>query len=238
VTLLVAIHDVAPPNLPAVRRLWQLCREAGVLPALLVVPDWHGDAPIERDPRFLAWLRGAVAEGADILLHGERHDEVGRPRTLSDELRAAGRTAREGECLTLDAPELEALVARGLARLRALGFPVLGFVPPAWLMRAEARRGIYAAGARLTEDEAAIYLATGRRITTPALRWSARTAFRARASLLVAGWRWRQQRRTPVMRIALHPSDLNHPAVARSVAREVERWTADREAQSYASLLG
>ncbi len=208
-----------------------------MVPALLVVPDWHGSAPIEHDAEFLAWLRGAVAEGAEIILHGERHDEVGRPRTLNDELRAAGRTAREGECLTLDAPELEALVARGRARLGALGFEALGFVPPAWLMRAEARPGIYAAGARLTEDAAAIYLASGRRIATPALRWSARTPFRARASVLVAGWRWRRNRRTMIMRIALHPGDLNHPAVARSVMHEVKRWAADRGARAYASLL-
>jgi predicted deacetylase len=217
VTLLVSIHDVAPPHLAAVRRLWQLCRRAGIVPALLVVPDWHGSAPIERDADFLAWLREAVSEGAEILLHGERHDEAGRPRALGDELRAAGKTAREGECLTLDAPELEALVARGLARLRALGFSALGFVPPAWLMRADARPGIYAAGVTFTEDEGAIYFASGHRIATPALRWSTRTAFRARASMLVAEWRWRSQRRTPVM-------------------RSLARWIAGRVAGSYATL--
>jgi len=237
VTLLVSIHDVAPPNLPAVRQLWHLCREAGVVPALLVVPDWHGSAPIERDADFLAWLRGAVSEGAEILLHGERHDEAGRPRALGDELRAAGRTAREGECLTLDAPELEALVARGLARLRALGFAARGFVPPAWLMRVDARSGIYAAGLAFTEDETAIYLASGRRIAAPALRWSARTSFRARVSVLVAEWRWRGQRRAAVMRVALHPADLSHPAVARSVAGSLARWTTQHESRSYASLL-
>jgi len=237
VTLLASIHDVAPPNLLAVKRLWQLCREVGVVPALLVVPDWHGSAPIEHDAEFMAWLRGAVADGAEIILHGERHDEVGRPRALGDAVRAVGRTAREGECLTLDAPGLEALVARGLARLRALGLSALGFVPPAWLMRADARPGIFAAGLSFTEDERAIYLATGRRVASPALRWSTRTAVRARASVSVAGWRWRVQRSAPVMRIALHPGDLNHPAVARSAVRALERWTADRSVKPYASLM-
>lgn len=236
-TLLVSIHDVAPPNLPAVRQLWLLCRDAGVVPALLVVPDWHGGAPIERDPDFLGWLRGAASEGAEIILHGERHDESGRPRALGDELRAAGRTAREGECLTLDRPELEALVARGLGRLRTLGFEARGFVPPAWLMRANARPGIFAAGLEFTEDEAAIYLASGRRIASPALRWSTRTAFRALASVLVAEWRWRGQRRAAAVRLALHPADLSHPAVARSVAGSLARWTTTHESCSYASLL-
>lgn len=236
-TLLVSIHDVAPPNLPAVQQLWLLCRRAGVVPALLVVPDWHGQAPIEKDTGFLDWLSGAVRDGAEIFLHGERHDEVGRPRGPLDALRAAGRTAREGECLTLDAGDLEALVARGLARLRALGLDPVGFVPPAWLMRADARLGVYAAGASLTEDETAIYLSGGRRITTPALRWSARSAFRAHTSVLVASARWRRRRQTPLMRLALHPADLSHPAVARSVAHELHRWTADRAARPYASLL-
>jgi len=236
VSLLVSIHDVAPPNLAAVRRLWQLCREVGIVPALLVVPDWHGSAPIERHAEFLTWLRGVVAEGAELLLHGERHDEAGRPRAAADALRAAGKTAREGECLTLDAPELEALVARGLARLRALGFSSRGFVPPAWLMRPDARPGIYAAGADVTEDEGAIYLASGRRIAAPALRWSTRTTFRARASVLVAEGRWRTQRRAPVMRIALHPADLNDPGVTRSVEQALVRWTTGRTARTYTSL--
>jgi uncharacterized protein len=235
--LLVSIHDVAPPNLAAVRRLWQLCREVGVAPALLVVPDWHGSAPIERDAGFLGWVRDAVALGAEVLLHGERHDESGRPRAARDHLRAAGRTAREGECLTLDALELEALVARGLARFRALGLEATGFVPPAWLMRADARPGIYAAGAPLTEDDAAIHLASGRRLEAPVLRWSARTPARAVGSMAVAAGRWRLQRRVPTMRIALHPGDLNHPGVTRSVTRALGRWTTGRRSVPYSSLL-
>ena len=132
-------------------------------------------------------------------------------------------------------PELEALVARGLTRLRALGFSASGFVPPAWLMRADARPGIYAAGVAFTEDDGAIYLADGHRIATPALRWSTRTALRAGASS-GRGMALGSQRRTPVMRIALHPADLSHPGVARSVERALSRWTAVRVSRTYASL--
>ena len=104
-------------------------------------------------------------------------------------------------------------------------------------MRVDARPGIFGAGVAFTEDEGAIYLASGRRIETPALRWSTRTAFRARASVLVAEWRWRTQRRAPVMRIALHPADLNHPGVALSVQQALARWTRGRAPRTYASLL-
>jgi hypothetical protein len=45
------------------------------------------------------------------------------------------------------------------------------------------------------------------------------------------------QRRAPVVRIALHPADLSHPAVARSVAQALVRWTTSRMARSYASLV-
>ncbi len=81
-TLLVSIHDVAPPNLPAVRQLWQLCREAGVVPALLVVPDWHGARPSSVTPSSWRGCAAPYREGAEIILHGERHDEAGRPRAL------------------------------------------------------------------------------------------------------------------------------------------------------------
>jgi len=88
VSLLVSIHDVTPALAEGVARLWALCAERGVRPALLVVPDWHGEWPLEAHPAFVAWLRARAGEGAEIVLHGERHDEVGLPRRFADELRA------------------------------------------------------------------------------------------------------------------------------------------------------
>mgnify|MGYP006172836271 CR=1 FL=1 len=54
------------------------------------------------------------------------------------------------------------------------------------------------------------------------------SAARAHASAAVAEWRWFTQRQARVVRIALHPGDLDHPATARSLERSLERWLAVR----------
>ncbi|HVZ49872.1 MAG TPA: polysaccharide deacetylase family protein [Gemmatimonadaceae bacterium] len=235
--LLVTIHDVAPPLMPKVRRLWDVCALRGVRPGLLVVPEWHGAWPIERDPDCVGWVRDRAAEGAEVFLHGERHDEVGSPRGWRDRVRAFGRTNREGEFLTLGYDAARARIDRGLARLRALGLDPIGFVPPAWLARADGHRAVREAGLAVSEDDGTIYAFRSRRvIPSPVVRWSSRGAFRAYGSLVQAALRWRLQRHASVLRIALHPADLDHPATAASVERELDRWLGIGPAVGYASL--
>jgi predicted deacetylase len=235
--LLVSVHDVTPALESGVRTLWSLCHGHGLTPALLVVPEWHGRWPLERAPAFVAWLRARAAEGAEILLHGERHDEVGSPRTLGAALRAVGRTVREGEFLTLDRAGADARIARGLARLRALGLEPIGFVPPAWLAREATHDAVRAQGLAVSEDAAAVRLhRQDRRVAAPAVRWSGRTPVRAHLSRAVASARWRVHRSSPLVRLALHPQDLEHPVTARSVAREVARWAWHGSAVRYGDL--
>ncbi|MFI5236231.1 MAG: DUF2334 domain-containing protein, partial [Gemmatimonadales bacterium] len=76
-TLLISIHDVTPAFQAEVEALEAMCTAIGVAPALLVVPDWHGQWPLERHPAFVRWLRERADAGAEIILHGERHDESG-----------------------------------------------------------------------------------------------------------------------------------------------------------------
>jgi predicted deacetylase len=237
VALLVSIHDVTPALAPRVEALWALCRTRGVTPALLVVPNWHGQWPLAEHPEFVRWVRARADDGAEIFLHGERHDEVGSPRSVGDSWRAFNKTAREGEFLTLEGPAARERIDRGLALFARLGLWPVGFVPPAWLARDSCYDAVADAGLHFAENDAAIAVLSRRTwVRSPVVRWSGRTPFRARASAVVAEGRWRTQRRAPVVRIAFHPSDLDHPASARSATVSLERWLGDRPATQYAGL--
>lgn len=236
--LLVSIHDVTPAHDAAVRALWALCREHRVTPALLVVPDWHGRWPLAKSPAFVAWVRGRVTQGAEVMLHGERHDERGLRRGPVDALRAFGRTDGEGEFLTLRRAAAEDRIARGLALLRALDLAPVGFVPPAWLMRRDTVDAARVLGLRVTEDDGAVHdLRRARRLPSPAVRWSGRGVLRAHLSARVADARWRWQRDAELVRVALHPGDLAHPATAASVAEHLSRWAMDRHVVRYADVV-
>ncbi len=224
-TVLVSLHDVAPPFVRQLRDLWSLCFSYGVRPALLVVPNWHGEHPLERDRRFVDWIFARVDQGARVFLHGERHDEVDTVRTPVDSLRAFGRTAREGEFLTLGYAAARERIERGLKTLACCGLSPIGFVPPAWLAQAATREAARDMGLALAEDERRIYLLRERlALRSPAVRWSARTTWRARASSFVADARWQVQRDHPLLRLALHPTDMDDPETRGSLERTLARW--------------
>jgi uncharacterized protein len=217
VSLLVSIHDVTPALQNGVLRLWEMCAARGLSPALLVVPDWHGEWPLERHPGFVRWLLESASDGAEIVLHGERHSRT--------EFRVLDRVAA-GE-----------LIRRGLGSLRELGLEPAGFVPPGWLAREDGHAAVRDAGLGFSEDERSIRLfPPGRRVPSPAVRWSARTPVRAWGSVAVARCRWFLQRRTRYPRIAFHPQDYSHPRTARDLPDTLDRWLTRHQAISYAAL--
>jgi uncharacterized protein len=235
--LLVSIHDVTPALERNVIRLWELCADRGIKPALLVVPNWHGQWPLEQYPSFVAWARARAAEGAEIALHGDRHDEIGSGRRIGDSWRAWGKADREGEFLNLDASATQVRLADALKRLRQLGLEPTGFVPPAWLAREATHQAAASVGLTFSEDDRWVRLfPSGRRVASPVVRWSTRTRGRAWGSVAVATARWLLQRGSQWPRIALHPPDLDNNATARSVARTLDRWLGQHRPGRYADL--
>jgi predicted deacetylase len=241
--LLVAVHDVTPAHARRLDVLYHLLDQLGVRRyALLVVPNWHGAWPLADYPEFAAELRERATRGAgtEIVLHGWRHDEVGLPRPVTHRLRTLGRTAREGEFASLPPVEAAARIARGIATLREVGLEPLGFVPPAWLARPSLPQVVRDEGLKFTEDTRGLLLVNGRaseRVPAPATCWSTRRRWRAAGSVVVAALRLRLERTRPLVRVALHPTDADVPAVLASCRRTLAALLERRVVTTYGELL-
>jgi predicted deacetylase len=237
--LLVSVHDVTPAHERRIERAFALLDEFAVERfALLVVPDWHGAWPLDRFEPFTNAVRTRADGGAEIFLHGFRHDEVGGSRTALQHMRTWGRTAREAEFLVLTPDQADRRVADGLVTLRAAGLEPTGFVPPAWFHGRGLGTVLRAHGFPVTEDAwSVIDLARPRRIRAPAVQWSARKPWRAAAGVAIAAARLPLERRRRVLRFVIHPPDVEHPAVADSVRRSLEALLRDRKPTSYADVV-
>ena len=238
--LLIAVHDVTPAHRDRVMRVLALLDRLGVrCPALFVVPDWHGEWPLAGHPEFAAELRHRQERGAEVFLHGYRHDEAGHQRSLGDRLRVFGRTAGSAEFMMLDAAESARRMDRGLTEFRALGLDPVGFVPPAWLFGRDTRRQMKERGLTLTESFAWVEcLEGGSRVFAPALSWSTARPWRSRLTAQVADARAVLERPRSLVRVAIHPPDVDTPPVCDSLERALEGLLRARTLSCYGELFG
>jgi predicted deacetylase len=238
--LLVAVHDVTPAHAEALQRIYALLQRIGITRyALLVVPDWHGAWPLDRHPPFVDDLLARQAAGAEIFLHGYRHDEAGTRRTLGQHLRVAGRTAAEAEFRIIPPEEAERRLDRGLDLFRRLGITPVGFIPPAWLHGRGALAQLRARELRYTEGFWRITRVADRaQRVAPALSWSSAVPWRSRLTAGIATVRHHAPWIQPVVRVAIHPPDILIPLLRDSVAHTL-RWLWERrEAVTYEREMG
>ena len=237
--LLVAVHDVTPAHADRVLRILALLDRHRVhRPALFVVPDWHGEWPLAEHHEFVAELLRRQESGAEIFLHGYRHDEAGHRRSVADRVRVFGRTAGSAEFMMLSKEESGERLDRGLRELRTLGLDPVGFVPPAWLFARHTRPLLKDRGLTLTESFGWIEcLRTGRRVFAPALSWSTARPWRSRATSWLSSARSTLERPRSLVRVAIHPPDIENPVICDSLERVLERLLADREQRCYRELF-
>jgi predicted deacetylase len=216
----IAIHDVAPATWPACEALFKLLHGLGAPPAtLLVVPDYHRRGSVERDLAFIRAIDRRIANGDEIALHGYHHvDDGPAPHSPVEWLTRRMLTASEGEFSALTEHEATIRIDAGLRMFERLQWNVAGFVAPAWLLGDGARVALAKTPLRYTSTHAHLEtLADGRRIAAPAISASARSAWRRWSSRQWLGMARIALRDAPLVRVALHPSDVGD-------ARILDAW--------------
>jgi predicted deacetylase len=241
----VSIHDVSPLWADEVERALSFCATAGVRAALLVVPNFHGEASLLDDRALCERLRGLQDAGHEILLHGFFHESRGHP--TSPGRAPAPRTLRwyvaqrlvshgEAELLDVSADEGRARIVDGERVLRDAGLRIDGYVAPAWSMPDWLLPLLAARGCRFTEDHRRIYDPAGhRRRASILLNWASRSP--ARLLSTVAWCRAAKHGRAvfPV-RIAIHPADMRFALLRREVAALLQ-WACGDFVQRTADLF-
>ncbi|MEO6248450.1 MAG: polysaccharide deacetylase family protein [Sphingomicrobium sp.] len=236
--LLASIHDVSPRSEAAFDLLQDRFATIGVeRPALLVVPDHWGEAPIRPGTPFATRLRALSDAGHEIFLHGWFHRDTASHSGAAS-FKARHMTAGEGEFLGLDAAEAERRIVEGRALLEdIIGRPVTGFIAPAWLYGEGAHAALKSTGMQLAEDHWRVWNpATGAVLAkSPVITWASRTAMRRWSSLMVAA----VARTVPlprVMRLAVHPGDVTSPALLASISATLQSLLRTHRPAHYADL--
>lgn len=237
--VLASIHDVSPRFEGEVDRLIDLLRvHVGTRMAMLVVPNHWGDAPILPGSPFATRLRDWAANGIEMFLHGFYHrDDAGHAGT-GDRLRARFMTAGEGEFLGLSREQAADRLLTGRELVEGvIGRSIDGFIAPAWLYGRGALEALHDAKIPLAEDHLSVWSpATGDRLASgPVITWASRTRLRLLSSLAAAA----ALRHAPleVLRIGVHPPDIRHQALVRSIDKTFKSAASTRRVGRYSDLL-
>ena len=235
--LCVAIHDVAPATWPDCLCLLRALREVADLPLTwLLVPHFHGSPA--RSPACDNMLTRLLADGHELAMHGYTHaDAGGAPAGWRERFLRHTYARGEGEFAAIDTGHACRLIDGGLAWFAQRGWPVHGFVAPAWLLGASAWAALdgYAFSYTTTWPRFHWRIQGGMRdggILSPALVYAERNRAGRAASPMLASAMAAAMNKAPLVRVALHPRDAHHPQLIRHAQGLVEGLLADRVAMT------
>lgn len=226
--LAVVLHDVAPATWAACelirKRLHVLSPTLPV--TLLAVPYYHGEPP---EPLFERWLDVALAHGDELALHGYTHRDPGRPRDWLDHLLRRWYTAGEGEFAALGQAEARQRLRAGMAWFLQRGWPLEGFVAPAWLLSDGSWRALEELGFRYTCTLTRLVALPSRTaLRSASIVYSTRSAWRRALSRPFNAVRAWQARTQPLLRFEVHPVDAEHPDLLDAWLRQLQEALATR----------
>jgi predicted deacetylase len=214
-------------------------REVADIPiTLLLVPALHGRRSAD-SPGFEARMSDCLERGHELALHGYYHADPNVPSGVRDWFWRRIYTAGEGEFSALSVTAALRRLRAGQRWFAANGWPLRGFVPPAWLMGAGAWEAVRRLDAfeYLTTFGHLHLLRSGQTMRAPCLTWSCRSGARRIASRAWTPMMASLAERDEVVRVALHPTDADYPAVRRSMQRRQAQLLESRVALTKAGFI-
>jgi hypothetical protein len=239
-SLVVSLHDVSPHTHRQCEAILSDLAALGVSQcSLLVVPDHHARGHFLEDAPFCAWLRELAQAGHEIVIHGYFHQRTRREdESLAQRLTTRVYTADEGEFYDLDRSTATALVEKARGEFAAANLSPTGFIAPAWLLSDEAAAALRSCGLSYTTLLGSVVdLQTGIRHKSQSLVWSVRSRWRRVTSLAWNGLLFRALARRPLLRISVHPVDIEHRRIWRQITRLIARALEDRQPLTYERWL-
>jgi predicted deacetylase len=229
----IEVHDVAPDTWAECAAVLRMLDDVGARHVtLLVDPHYHRRRTIDSDLRVRRALQRRLERGDELALHGYWHlDEEPAPRTLRGFVERRVLTRAEGEFAAIDETSASWRLARGVETFAAMGWPLYGFVPPAWLLGDGARNAVSRCG------HAFEYVAVRRGVyrlpdwrfaRSATVAYSPDRAWRRVISRAMIRRELARARALPLLRLAIHPQDARVPEVMNHWCTLVEEAMSER----------
>jgi predicted deacetylase len=226
--LIVSLHDFHPGSHQAIKNQIDTLTDWGVRNfSILVVPHFHHQKQLKDHAVSLAYLGERQAANDDLVVHGYYHDRVGQGGGSFFWTKLY--TANEAEFLDLSDGEVRHRLTRALALWEEQGWKPEGFIAPAWLMPEEQdvilKRMNFTYTTRLKYFQ---NLRTLKITATQSLCYSTRAKWRRDVSLCWNKWLFaRLLKSRDVIRLSLHPHDLQFEPIKLQIRNIVENALAD-----------
>lgn len=239
--LQLTVHDVSPAHFDILRKIHSALGELGVIRySMLVIPDYHGEWPLEKFPDFCRWLQKLDKSGVEMVLHGCRHEGSGNRLGTADRIRSAVFTRGEGEFLGLDERAAEKLLQECRETLkRTLGIEISGFVAPAWLYSSGTIAALAKTGFSLAENRWRIWdPGTGRTILwMPVVNYAGGGSVKRFLAALWVKISGTVLGGSETVRFAIHPCDYEDDRMRKTVMKRLKTLLKRRVSVSFEDLL-
>jgi len=221
-SLIVSLHDAHPGSHAQIAEQVAFLEAYGIMrSSILVVPEFHHRGSLLQDKTFCETVSGWQVRGHEIVLHGYFHDRrESPPENLSTVFWTRLYTNREAEFLDLPHETARRRLERGRALFESLGWRATGFVAPAWLMAGGLANLLAEMGFSYTTGVGEIIpLRPGLNQVkrSQSLCYSTRAAWRRFASGVWNKYLYDRLRGTDLVRLSLHPRDLEFPLMRRQI---------------------